>query len=78
MADSFHKSNLGVFGNSLPCDIHGYVHLTAEAWLAAPVIMSDEDRADDDYMQEWAAERAEATRLAVAASEAALEEWHGN
>jgi hypothetical protein len=75
MVTSFHKSNLGSFGESLPCDMDGYVHLTAEAWLAAPVDMSAADRADEDYMQEWAEERAEATRLAVAESEAAVAEW---
>jgi hypothetical protein len=75
MTNSFHKSNLGSFGESLPCDMDGYVHLTAEAWLAAPMDMSAEDRADEDYMQEWAEERAEATRLAVAESEAAVTEW---
>jgi len=75
MTTSFHKSNFGSFGDSLLCDINGYVHLTAEAWLAAPVDMSAADRADEDYMQEWAEERAEVTRLAVAELEAAVAEW---
>jgi hypothetical protein len=75
MGNSFHKSNLGSFGESLPCDMDGYVHLTAEAWMAAPVDISAADRADDEYMQEWAEEKAEATRLAVAESEASLAEW---
>lgn len=75
MPDSFHKSNLGSFGESLPCDMNGYVHLTAEAWLAAPVDMSSEDLADEDYMNEWAEEQADATREAVAAAEAELDQW---
>ncbi len=78
MSDSFHKSNLGSFGESLPCDMNGYVHLTAEAWLAAPVDMSSDDLADEDYMNEWAEEQAEATREAVAAAEAALDQWRQN
>lgn len=72
---SFHKSNLGTFGQSLPCDMDGYVHLTAEGWLNARVDMSSADRADAEYMAEWAEEQAEATRQAVAESEAALAEW---
>ncbi len=78
MTTSFHKTNMGRFGESLPCDIDGYVHLTAEAWLAAPVDMSSADRADEDYMAEWAEDQAEATRQAVADSEAALAEWREN
>ena len=75
MSNSFHKSNLGSFGESLPCDMNGYVHLTAEAWLAAPVDMPSADRADVEYMAQWAEDQAEATRQAVAESEAALESW---
>lgn len=75
---SFHKSNLGQFGESLPCDLNGYVHLTAEAWLAAPVDMPAADRADAGYMQEWAESQAEATREAVAAAEESLRKWQGN
>jgi len=55
--------------------MNGYVHLTAEAWLAAPVDMSSEDLADEDYMNEWAEEQADATREAVAAAEAELDQW---
>ena len=75
MTTSFHKSNLGSFGDDLPCDLNGYVHTTAEAWLAAPMDISESDRADDDYMASWAAERAEETRSAVAESEKALADW---
>jgi molybdopterin-guanine dinucleotide biosynthesis protein A len=72
---SFHKSNLGQFGESLPADMNGYVHLTADAWLAAPVDMPAADRADVEYMREWAESQAEATREAAAAAEESLKKW---
>lgn len=72
---SFHKSSLGQFGESLPADMNGYVHLTADAWLAAPVDMPAADRADVEYMREWAESQAEATRDAVAAAEQSLKTW---
>ena len=72
---SFHKSNFGAFGEHLPCDMDGYVHLTAEAWLSAPVDMSAEDRADAEWFAEWAEEQAETTRDAVAAAEERLAAW---
>ena len=72
---SFHKSNLGSFGTDLPCDLNGYVHTTAAAWLDAPMDISDSDRADADYMAEWAAEMAAQTIAAVAESEKALADW---
>lgn len=34
---SFHKSNLGSFGESLPHDLNGYVHLTQMGWMNAPL-----------------------------------------
>lgn len=59
---SFHKSNLGKFGEHLPCDMNGYVHLTAEAWRNAPIDMPAADRSDDEYMAEWSEEQAAATQ----------------
>lgn len=32
---SFHKSNLGSFGDHLPCDIDGYVHTTQKGWMSS-------------------------------------------
>ena len=37
MTKSFHNSNLGWFGGNIPVDLDGYVHLTIEGWLAAPM-----------------------------------------
>ena len=66
---SFHVSNFGSFGGNLPCDLDGYCHLTAEAWLAAPMdAMSPID-------EEQAEELAEEARVAVEAAEAGLAEW---
>lgn len=75
MATSFHKTNLGRFGEHLPCDMNGHVHLTAEAWRNAPVDMPAADRADEDYMAEWSEEQAAATRAAVEHAEANLAKW---
>lgn len=72
---SFHRSNLGSFGENLPCDMNGFVHMTAAAWKEAPVDMPRADRDDEDYMDEWSEEMAEKTREAVAAAEAGLADW---
>lgn len=39
---SFHKTNLGRFGELLPCDMDGYVHTTIVAWMSAPVDFGSE------------------------------------
>lgn len=75
MSESFHKSNLGAFGEHLPCDMDGYVHTTAAGWLAAPVDMPAADRADAEYMREWSEDMAQQTRDAVAAAEEKLAAW---
>ena len=72
---SYHISNLGKYGADVPRDQQGYVHLTAEAWLSAPMDISAEDRADDQYMQQWAEEQATAAREATDAATAAIEQW---
>ena len=74
MTTSFHKSTLGKFGAHLPCDMSGYVHLTAEAWAAAPVDWAGNKPTGDD-LTEWAEEQAAATRAAVEQAEANLAEW---
>ena len=66
---SFHASNFGSFGDSLPRDLDGYCHLTAEAWLAAPMDAMTE--LDEDAAEELAEE----AREAVAKAEEALAEW---
>jgi hypothetical protein len=70
-----HKSNLGKFGESLVVDQNGYTYTTAEEWLAAPVDISAEDRADVEYMQQWATEQAERANAALTAAEADAAKW---
>lgn len=72
---SYHKSNLGSFGGSLLVDMDGYTHTTAAEWLAAPVDMSTEDRADEEYTQEWAETQAAAAREALESADKAVSEW---
>lgn len=73
---SFHKSNLGTFGESLTCDIDGYVHTTIKGWMSANV--------DWGFDRTVAARRnaardlAERARNEVTAAEAALAEWQKN
>lgn len=74
MTTSFHKSNFGSFGESLPCDLDGYVHLTAAEWMSAPMDFGGQAMADDE-LREWAETRAaEATEATFAAAES-LKEW---
>ncbi len=72
--DSFHKSNLGTFGTSLPCDMDGYVHRTAEAWKNARVDFAGE-KMTDDQLDEWAQQMAAEAIEATEKAERALTEW---
>jgi len=72
---SYHISNLGKYSTNVPRDLNGYVHLTADAWLSAPLDISAEDRADAEYMQQWAEEQACAAREATDAATAAIVRW---
>jgi hypothetical protein len=67
MTDSFHYSVFGKFSGGLPRDLDGYVHLTAAAWLAAPV-----DTAGEVMTEEQAEELAGKARAATRAAEAAV------
>ena len=72
---SYHISNLGQYSSSVPRDLDGYCHLTAAGWLAARMDISADDRADAEYMQQWAEDMARQAVAATAAAEAALAEW---
>jgi hypothetical protein len=69
MSTSFHVSNFGSFGRSLPCDLDGYCHLTAEEWHSAPM------DATVDQEEGWAESMAQEARDAVADAESAMAEW---
>ena len=66
MIDSYHYTVFGRFGRGLPRDLDGYVHLTAAAWLAAPV-----DTAGEPMTEEQAEELACKARAATRAAESA-------
>lgn len=70
---TFHKSNLGSFGDRLPCDMQGYVRTTAAEIFAA---QDKYDTAGKNLTEEEAEEMAETAKAAVLEAEAALEEWH--
>jgi hypothetical protein len=67
MIDSFHYTVYGSYGRGLPRDLDGYVHLTASAWLAAPV-----DTAGEPMTPEQAEELAERSRAELRYAEAAV------
>jgi hypothetical protein len=67
MIDSYHYTMFGAYGCGLPRDLDGYVHLTAAAWLAAPV-----DTAGEPMTAEQAEELAERARAGTREAEAAV------
>jgi len=71
---SFHKTNLGRFGESLPCDIDGYVHTTIKGWMAANVDFAGQ-RMTQTELRDWAREQASEARNAVKQAEADLAGW---
>ena len=70
MIDSYHYTVYGSFGRGLPRDLDGYVHLTAAAWLAAPM-----DTAGEPMTEEQAEELAGFARAATRAAEEAALNW---
>lgn len=73
---SFHQTNLGRFGESLPCDMSGYVHTTIEGWMSAPVDFGSE-RVNRSELRAWAREKAAEARAAVKQAKAGLSDWQG-
>lgn len=75
---SFHKTNFGRFGESLPCDQEGYVHLTAEAWLKAPMDWGHIEGTEEEiaeYKEERCEEMAQEAIAATNEAEKALIDW---
>ena len=72
---SFHKTNFGSFGRYLPCDLDGYVHLTAEGWMTAPVAYGTDGPLTGENLICWAANMAEQAQIATQEAEAQLTEW---
>lgn len=73
----FHKTNLGSFGENLPCDLNGYVAERGDKYedftFDRGCLRTDEDREwhRDEWFPEWVEQCVEATKKA----EAAAEEW---
>lgn len=66
----FHKTNLGKFGNSLPCDRAGFVPEAGDRFDAFD-FGGDLDEDDFDDFDDFRDEAVEATERA----QAALDEW---
>lgn len=67
---SYHISNLGSYGAGIPTDLDGYVHLTAEDWLRAPM-----DTAGGPMDEDQAEELASEARRLTEEAQAALAVW---
>ena len=76
---SFHISNGGSFFKGIVTDLEGYIHTTADEWMAAPVAGEFTDPVtgeyDEDWHREWAEETAATCREAVREAEANLAKW---
>lgn len=72
---AFHKSNLGRFGESLPCDIDGYVPEAGDESHQFNVDLVDNDQYQywhtEGGFEEWRDQAIEAT----SAAEEALNHW---
>ena len=75
---SFHKSNLGRFGDSLPCDLDGYIHLTAQAWMTAPMDWGTDGKPEGDELVEWANKMAFTAMSETNQAENQLEDWQSD
>jgi predicted DNA-binding protein (MmcQ/YjbR family) len=64
---SYHISNLGMFGKNIPTDINGYIHLTKEDWMNAPM--------DGKVNEDMAEQLAEQSRNATQQSEKEISNW---
>ena len=71
MLNSYHWTAYGSAGESLPRDLHGFVHLTAAAWLAAPM----DTGSAGPMTEEQAEELAEQARAGTREAEAAVAAW---
>ena len=54
---SFHRTNLGSFGENLTTDMDGYVHTTIAEWMAANVDFGSETMTRTQ-LRDWAREQA--------------------
>lgn len=72
---TIHVSQYGDFRGSIPHDLDGYAHTTPEGWIGARMDISAEDRADAEYMQEWARGMAAQTISAIAEADDKLAAW---
>ena len=74
--ESYHASNLGSAGSGVTTDQAGYVHLTADSWMDAPMDWGTDwaDASDEDRLAECE-ELAAESRAATAAAEAGIAAW---
>ena len=74
---SFHKSNLGSFGENLTADMDGFVHTTISGWMSANVDFAGE-RMTSKQLRDWARSQATESREQVANANKGLAEWRAS
>lgn len=72
---SFHKSNFGRFGENLPSDLDGYVHITITGWMSAPLDGLAWSGYTAAQKREQCKEMAAEAREAVKAASEGLANW---
>jgi hypothetical protein len=72
----YHVTRFGSFGGGIPTDMDGYTYTTAREWMSANVDWAGHKPSRrDPYFRDWAEERADTARHAIAAAEDAIMEW---
>ena len=71
---SFHRTNLGSFGENLTTDMDGYVHTTIAEWMAANVDFGSETMTRTQ-LRDWAREQAAESRKQLAFAQRGVAEW---
>lgn len=71
---SFHKTNLGSFGENLTTDMDGFAHTTIAGWMSANVDFAGE-RMTRKQLRDWARGQATESREQLANANAGLAEW---
>jgi hypothetical protein len=71
----FHKSNMGRFGDGLPCDRNGYVGEEGDALDSFAFNFTAEEEEDAEYVAGWFREWLQSCVAETARASRALEQW---
>jgi len=74
---SFHKTNLGRYGENLTTDMDGFAHTTIAGWMTANVDFGSE-KMTREQMRDWARSQAAESRRQLAQAKEGLAEWRAS